>query len=86
MQKSNIYPLVIPPGCGYPQLVPGRARTKSWLPYGRRVPPIWSLGISDSYFERRSKPAKARVIEQYREPSSYPRRDDLLPTPTNGEF
>ena len=89
MSKNNVYPLVIPPGFGYPQIVPARRTTsKSWLPWGRRVQPIVSLGGSerDSYFERRSRPAPARVNEHSDEQSSYPRRDDLLATPTNGEF
>jgi hypothetical protein len=82
----NTYPLVIPHGFGYPQIVPARGKPKSWYPYGRRVHGVVSLGGGDSYFERRSKPAPARVNEHSDERFSYPRRDDLLPEPTNGEF
>jgi hypothetical protein len=53
----NVYKLVIPPGCGYPMIVPARTTAKptTWLPYGRRVQPIASLGggEAESYFHKR---------------------------------
>jgi hypothetical protein len=57
--KNNVYPLVIPPNCGYPQIVPSRIRrSATWLPWGRRVTPVVSLGggESESYFRNRAAP------------------------------
>ena len=57
--KGNVYPLVIPPGCGYPVIVPSRIRRlATWLPWGRRVTPVVSLrgGESESYFRHRAAP------------------------------
>jgi hypothetical protein len=47
--KSNIYPLVMPPGCGYPQIVPVHltpAKRSTWREWGRipRPAPI-SIGL-----------------------------------------
>lgn len=72
---NTICPLVIPPGFGYPQIVPARSKPKSWYPYGRKVQSIPSVPAGDSYFEHRSKPAPARANEQrYDEHAeSYPK-------------
>jgi len=76
MSNNKTFKLVIPPGFGYPQIVPARRTTsKSGYPWGRKVQPIVSVGAGDSYFELRSRPAPARTNEQrYDEQSeSYPK-------------
>ncbi len=42
MSKDNIYPIYIPPGCGYPQLVPvpsTPAKQSAWREWGKSPKP-----------------------------------------------
>ena len=83
---------------GFPLFVPVVRPTSQshWLPWGRTGHPILSLGgpEAESYLQRRNAPARnaqARAIDRQcdeqsgHEPSSYPRRGDLLPENTKGD-
>jgi hypothetical protein len=74
MSKSNVYPLVIPPGCGYPMFVPARPTKSKFLPWGRRAPQIGCE--SDEYFRRRATThsvASVDVDDPSESSGSYPR-------------
>ena len=76
MSNGNVvYPLVIPPGCGYPTIVPARPTKSKFLPWGRRVQPIVSLrgGDAESYFHaREARTARANHQPPDHQDESYP--------------
>jgi hypothetical protein len=86
MSKSNVYPLVIPPGCGYPTFLPARPTKSKFLPWGRRAPQILTICCeSDEYFRRRAEQTHSVEHLDVGDSSdgSYPRR--TLPPELNGD-